>query len=133
MVKTQIGLVRADQLDAQKHQVFDVEKQEFIDILHVIKTGPTNKIMKISKNLIEDNVPNNDLYITTGHRIMYHGQPVKVRDIPGAIYIGTLMPVYTLVCENSCAVDINGAPVMVFNINEWNKINNKQINDLTDM
>lgn len=66
------------------HLVFDVNKKLFVPVKLNIVTGNTERFMKINKDSVAENQPNQNFYVTSGHRIMIDGVKVKARYITQA-------------------------------------------------
>lgn len=108
--------IEAKNLDKETHQVFSLAKMNYVPIKKIITCGPYDRFFLLEKNSLSNNSPNEDLYITSGHAIMYHGKETKVRDIPEAKII-KIKPemVYSIVTGESEPLLINNVPVLSHN------------------
>lgn len=54
--------------------IVNTKTSQFIPIKYNIVTGFVNRFMLIKKDLLGDNVPNENFYITSGHKVIINGQ-----------------------------------------------------------
>jgi hypothetical protein len=121
LVLTQDGPVKANELDPTYHLVYRTDTLKFVPLKIVVDAGNTINFFKLSKGLFGPDQPKHDLFITSGHRIIYQGNETKVRDIPGRKRIKLSHPdhIYTLVCQDHCPVMVNGIGVIAYGLEEW--------------
>ena len=72
LVKTKRGNIKVADLITDDI-VYD-EKENPITVKFVGTNDTTNKFVKFTKGSLGENIPNNDLYITPGHMIMFNGK-----------------------------------------------------------
>lgn len=115
------GWVRVDCLDPARHLVFNTASQEYVKIERVVKAGRTNRFFLFRKGCLNGTKPNEDFYITAGHKVLYNGVETKVRDMPHRKRknLKWTEDVYTLVCQDHCPLLINGMEVMTYGLDEW--------------
>lgn len=95
---------------------------EFIPIVHNAICGSHNKFIKIPKNCAGKNEPNEDLLITSGHTVIYRGQLMKAKNVPGSKRIRTdSLPLYTIVTENLEYILVQGMYVFTHSNKQWEK------------
>lgn len=126
-----ISTIPASQV-TKEHRVFDTQRKEYVKVLMNIETGPTKKIVRIPAGSLGKSSPSEDLFLTTGHRVLYRGVETKARDLPGAVYVGVPEKVYTFVCEHRCPIWANGADVMVYDEKEWSAYQNKIVGSVSE-
>lgn len=59
--------------------VYDIHNNK-IKVINNIKSNKTNKFIKIQQHAFGNNIPNKDLFITSGHPVLINGietQPTK--------------------------------------------------------
>lgn len=111
----EISNVLAKDIIAGKHEVFDVEKQAFVPVIHNAITGPTKRYRLIKKDLLGESKPSEDFYVTSGHKIVVNGHEIKARDIPGATRSKTAPEkVYTICVQDRCPILVNGLDVIAW-------------------
>lgn len=112
--------VRADELNKDVHNVFSLEKLRYVPIKNIVTCGPYNRFFLLKKNSLSEYSPNEDLYLTSGHKILYHGTETKVRDVPEtSIVKGKPEKLYSIVTGESEPLLINNAPVFS-HLDEYN-------------
>lgn len=100
--------------------VFDLHSKEYVPVLKNIVTEKARKFMLIAKDSIDTNVPNEDLYITTGHVVEISGKHIKAKNVPKAKLIHCEPQlVYSIVTETPTFIDINGLPVYTWGLKKW--------------
>ena len=110
-----ISEIKAKEVYADIHEVFDTINKKFIPIKYNVITGSTKRYMKIEKNSLGENKPNEDFFITSGHRILYNGEQIKALNIPGAKRIKVKPEnVYSICTEEKTAILINNLDVMTW-------------------
>ena len=87
--------------------------------------------------MLGDNVPNENFYITSGHKVIINGQKMKARKVPGAIRIKVKPTmVYSICVDHESVIQINGMDVVAWGEQQWldysrnhniNWIDNKKI------
>lgn len=130
IISNEIKNIKAKDVKSNLHQVYSVTKQCFVPIKYNIVTGPTNKFVLIKKDSIGKNEPDEDLYITAGHTILYNGKRIKAKYIPNAKMVETeLQYVYSICTDKHQLILVNNIPVVAWGYEEWlNKTKNKNIN-----
>ncbi len=115
----EIKEIFAEDVYSDTHQVYDIDTQTFIPIEFNMVNGPVLRFYKIVKNSIDSNVPSEDFYITSGHKIRINDKIIKVRDVPQSVRVKTKpQKVYSICTKNETAILINGMAVMT-----WSKDN----------
>lgn len=112
--------VLAENIEADIHEVYNTKKQQFVSVKYNIVTGPTMRYMRIKKDSLGENQPNEDFYITSGHVIMINGTPIKARHIPQAKRIKVKSEnIYTICTDAGGPILINGLEVMSYKYQKW--------------
>lgn len=103
------------------HEVFSVNKNEFIPVKLNVVSGLTKDIRLIKKDALGENQPSQDLYITSGHRIVINGVSTKVRRIPQAKRVKRQEPilVYSICVDKHQPILVNNLPVIAWGHDEW--------------
>lgn len=116
-----VGYVTAENIFSDKHQVYSLDDNKFIPIVFNIVTGKVSSFVLLKKGLIEKNVPSQDFYITSGHKIVINEKETKVRDVPNAVLI-TVNPqnVYSICTEKQCKISVNNVKTLTWSVNDWN-------------
>jgi predicted outer membrane repeat protein len=105
----------AENVLSNMHLVFDVDSQSFIPILYNIVNGPVARFYKIAKDSIDTNIPSEDFYITSGHKLIINGIIMKARDVPQSVRVKTKsQKTYSICTKNETAILINGMSVMTW-------------------
>jgi len=116
----EISEIKAKDVYPDMHEVFDTINKKFISIEHNIITGPITRYMKIEKNSLGENKPNEDFLVTAGHKILYNGIEIKASKIPGAKRIKVKPEnVYTICTTEKTAIQINNLDVITWGKAEW--------------
>ncbi len=111
----EIKEIFAKDLISYMHQVFDVISQSFIPVKYNIVNGPVTRFRKIPKNSIAENIPSEDLYITSGHKVMINGIIMKARDVPQAHRVKTKpQKIYSICTKNEAVILVNNMFVMTW-------------------
>src|SRR5690606_6532923 len=63
-----IAEIPASKVSSKIHQVFNTLTQKFIPVKLNIITGNATRFVKIRKNFFDQNKPNQDFYVTSGHK-----------------------------------------------------------------
>lgn len=116
----EIDNVAVKDITASEYAVYSSKSLTFIPLKYNIVTGPYNRFVKIKKNLFGENKPSEDLYITSGHRIVYDGKEIKARDVPGSEIV-KIKPesLYSLCVEQNQPIIINNIEVIAYGVDEW--------------
>ncbi len=102
------------------------------EVVYCIKhLVPTNKFIKFTKNSLGFNRPSHDLYITSGHPIMFHGvelpcQRFVNRRTIAHVSMNNKTHVYNLCCKSRLPIVMNGVSVLTWSQDEWESISNKK-------
>ena len=119
-VTKKITEVKAKNIYADIHKVYDTKRKKFIPIKYNIISGPVNRYMKIAKDTIAENIPNNDLLITSGHKVVINSIIMKARKVPGAIRIKVEPEmVYSICTEKTGIIVVNGLSVLSWSQQKW--------------
>ena len=100
-----------------KHLVYNTTTKQFVPIVHNARTGTTKRYMLFKKNVLGVDKPMEDLFITSGHKILHKGEIIKAGKIPGKVIHNLEEPdrLYTIVTDDGCPIWINGLDVMTYN------------------
>ena len=102
------------------HEVYDVQKKEFVPVKYNVVTGPTNRYMLIKKDTFGENEPSEDFYITSGHKIVVNGVPTKARHIPEAKRVKVKPEaVYSICTRYATTIMVNGLEVVTWKADKW--------------
>lgn len=102
------------------HEVYDVDKKEFIPVRLNIRSGPTQRYMLIKKGALGDNMPKEDFYITSGHKIVQNGVEIKSGKLKEAKRVRVKSQiVYSICTDLRSHILINGIPVVSYGYEEW--------------
>jgi len=116
----EIKELSAKEVIAGIHTVFDVDENIFVPVKCNVITGPTNRYMLLKKDALGENKPNEDFYVTSGHKIIYNGVEVKARHIPEAVRIKVQPePVYSICTDKKRTIMVNGLPVTTWCFKKW--------------
>ncbi len=122
-----IEMIRAKNVVASIHEVYDVVSSSFIPVKRNVVNGPVVRFFKIAKNILGNNQPNEDFYVTGGHKILIDGKHIKARDIPQAKRVKVKpQKVYSICTENQSAIMINGLAVMTWSEENFLRHSQKQ-------
>ena len=135
----EINEINAEDIVTGTHEVYDITNECFIPVKLNIVTGLVNRFMQIKKDALGLNQPNEDFYVTSGHKIIIDGKEIKARHIPQAKRIKVKpQKVYSVCTDQRCPIMVNGLGVMTWGLNEWteyftkrginwvnNRVNNK--------
>jgi hypothetical protein len=85
---------------------------------------PTKKFIKLSKGCLENNLPENDLYITAGHPIIINDEEIECQKLVNGTTIEEVeldekVNVYTICATERTAIMIEGLPILTFEEKEW--------------
>ncbi|XWV24734.1 putative ORFan [Tupanvirus deep ocean] len=122
--------VKANEIHKDIHEVYSINDKKFVPVIHNIVTGPVEKYILIEKNLLDDNKPTEDFYVTGGHVIIVNGTEIKARDIPNVKKIKVKPEsVYSICLSERKPILINGLAVMAWGEKEWfNYADSKKLN-----
>ena len=127
MFRNKISNINASDILSNIHQVYSINEKKFIPILYNIVTGPTIRYMKIEKDAFGEDQPNEDFFITSGHKIILDGKEIKAGNVPQAKRVKVNPEkVYSIVTEKQEPILINNIPVMTFGYDEWLEYSNKK-------
>jgi len=127
-IKTgEVKYIEVKNIYSNDHEVFSITKNQFIPIKQNIVSGPTSNIRIIKKNELGEDKPNNDLYITPGHKIVIDGIAIKVRNIPQAKRVKKRTEmVYSICVDENEPILINNLSVIAWGFDEWIKYAGKK-------
>ena len=105
-----IGEVFAKHITPNVHEVYSINKREFIPIVHNIVSFGCTKLVLLKKNSLGDNKPNEDFYITENHPILIGNTEFNAKDIKeGELITVPMQKVHTI-----CTIDRE--PILVNNL-----------------
>jgi len=105
----------------------------YIPLKYIIRTNKTNKFIRLSKNSIGNNIPDQDLYIKHNHPIFINNEevlPIKIINSSTIKQLTIEEPdyLYTLCTEHRTFVLINNVPVATWSEVSWlEEINNPDV------
>ena len=129
LVKTSEGVLKIK--DIKKGcKVFTLDNK-MVDVIYNIKFACTIKFIKIDKNALDNNCPENDLYITPPHPIYINGTEVLAKNlVNGATVTYTTVEkpvhVYSLCTKERYPVLMDGVMVMTWAKEDWEAISKKK-------
>lgn len=127
IITNEITNVNASEIFSNIHQVYSINDQKFIPIKYNIVNGPTIRYMLIKRDALGENQPSEDLYITSGHKIMINGKEIKAGKIPQAKRVKVNPEnVYSIVTEKRLPILINNLHVMTYGYDEWLEYSGKK-------
>lgn len=127
ILTNEINEVKARNVISSIHQVFNTQIQEFVPIKLNVVNGPTKRFIKISKDLIAENKPNMDFYVTSGHDLLINGDVIKPTKIIGSIVSKVeSQNVYSIVCDEKIPIQINNLDVFTYGYDEWDNYSRKR-------
>jgi hypothetical protein len=91
-------------------------------IVNYRNTSPHNVLVKLDKDAIAQNVPNQPLLVTSNHPIVIDGKYVKPRHLINGNTIGRIketVNTHTLITNTGKAVMIHGVPVGTWTMKKW--------------
>ncbi|XWV25442.1 putative ORFan [Tupanvirus deep ocean] len=105
------------------HEVYSINKNQFVPVKLNVVSGPTKSFRCIKKDSLGENQPSHDFYVTSGHKIVINGVPTKVRDIPQAQRLKPKKKdiVYSICVEENEPILVNNLPVIAWGHDEWLK------------
>lgn len=107
--------IKASEISKNIHEVYSINDQKFVPVVHNIVTGPVEKYVLIEKNMLGGNKPTEDFYVTGGHVIVINGVEVKARDIPNTKKIKVKPEnVYSICLSERKPIIVNGLAVMAW-------------------
>lgn len=113
-------VIQAKDVRSNKHTVYDYSSDSYVPIVCNAKVSNITKVYLIQADLLGENLPSQDLYITAGHPILIESKIVKAKDVPGAIQIDIVpSDVYSIVCKYWCPIDVNGLKVCAWSESKW--------------
>jgi hypothetical protein len=117
-----ISEVCVKDISPQKYLVFSTTQQKFVPIKINCISGETNKFILIKKNLLGENKPSEDFYITPTHPILLKNMELEAKKIEGGIKVDLKKQlVYTLVTDNREALAINNLDIISWEYNNFMK------------
>jgi hypothetical protein len=117
-----IEYVCAKNLDPTLHLVYSCNKNKFIPFYINFVSGPTQNFILIKKDLLGENMPLEDLYITSSHPIIIDNKEIISSKIKGAKKTKLKMQyVYTIVSKNREPININNLNVLTWEYDSFIK------------
>lgn len=97
------------------HTVYDITHNKFINIKLNAVTGNVSEFYLFKKDCFGFNKPNEDFYVTGGHKILINGKLIKARDISNGVrVILPSQPVYSICTDYQCCILVNGLNVLTW-------------------
>lgn len=99
-------------------------QEAYIPVRHNAVIHGSCVVYKIAADILG---ADQDLLITSGHFVHFEGQPVKARDIPGAVRLPEPHTVvYTIISDDWVPIKVNGIGVYTWSSHKWNMIVHKE-------
>lgn len=112
--------IKVSEINKNKHLVYNMTANTFIPIKTCIITSKTSRIYRIPKDFFGIDKPNEDLYISGGHKILLDGKCIKVKNIPNIKRVKIKkQSLYSICTENQEIININNIPVFTWGYGEW--------------
>lgn len=123
----QIKVLKAEEVIAGQHQVYDMVNEKFIDVVNNARVQGVEVVYEIPPHHFAENVPAESLFITSGHLVSVDGKPTKMRDIPGAIkHKIPRSDVYSIICNVWTPIDMSGVGVYSWSKHKWDAYTKKK-------
>jgi hypothetical protein len=105
--------VCAKDITPEKYLVYSSTQNKFVPVRVNCISGEVDKFILIKKDLLGENKPSEDFYVTASHPILYKNCEIEAKNIIGAKK-ATLEKqlIYTLVTDNREALAINNIDVL---------------------
>ena len=76
--------------------------------------------MLIKKNLLGENCPNADFFVTSGHKVLVNGKIIKAGKIPGARRVKVKPElVYSICVASQSIIRVNNMDVVAWGYDKW--------------
>lgn len=116
----EIAELPAKNVQSDLHHVFDVNTKSFIPIIYNIVTGPMTRFMRIKKDALGENKPNQDFYVTSGHNLWINNLEIKAKNIKVAKRVKVKSQnVYSICTAEKTAILVNNIDVMTWGVDEF--------------
>jgi len=116
-------------ISPEKHLVYSMTQKQFVSIKVNCISGSTTKFILIEKDLLGENQPSENFYVTPEHPILVNGIETEAKDIKGSKKIKlNKQPVYSLVTDDREALLINNLPVISWEFSEFMNSYKNRIN-----
>ena len=104
------------------HMVYDIKTSNFVNILYNIISGTTTRFVKIPKDIVAKNIPNKDIFITSGHDIIFEGKKIKAINLPGSYIVKLpVQKVYTLCTKKTNIIYANNLKALTWSEKKFMK------------
>ena len=112
----EVSNIPVKDVHSSEHLVFNTIKKEFVPIIYNARTGTTRRFMLFEKDVLGENKPIENLYITSGHKMLVNNEIIKAGKVKGRKIHKTKKyeRLFTIVTENECPIWINGLDVMTY-------------------
>jgi len=108
-----------------KKDLLLANNDKYIEIYDIVlNLHKHTRFIKCDKNCFDNNVPNEDLLLTSGHKILFNGDVIKIKSLINNTTIKKIKKTsntYSIVTQNGDFVMINNVPVATWNIDDWKK------------
>ena len=127
IINNEIKTINVNELLSSVHEVYSINDQKFVSVIHNIVTGPNIDFILIKKDALGENQPIEDFYITGSHPIIINSNEIEAQYIPEAISV-CLDPtlVYTICVQKREPLMINGLHVLSWELDEWTEKSREQ-------
>ncbi len=122
----EIAEVCVKDITPEKYLVYSITQQKFIPIKINCISGQTEKFILIKKDLLGENKPSEDFYVTPSHPILVKNNEIKARNIIGGKKVVlNKQYIYSLVTDYRDALAINNIDVICWKYDEFIEKYNK--------
>jgi len=98
-------------------------KGEYVDVKDMVTNICKKRVfIKCEKDCFNKNIPDEDLYLTSGHKVLYNDNSIRIHDLINGTTIKRHKEVNTtisIITQNGDFVIVNNTPVSTFNLEEW--------------
>ena len=120
ILTNKVELSLAKDILSSEHQVYSITQKKFVPVrLNIVSIG-ASKFIKIKKDLLGENKPDKDFFITPGHPIVIDGEEVVAEKIPGGerILLDS-QEVYSISTDERESILVNNLPVITWSYYDW--------------
>jgi hypothetical protein len=112
--------VCVEDITPEKYLVYSTTQQKFVEIKVNCISGEVDNFILIKKDLLDENKPSEDFYVTPKHPILIKNCEIEAKNIIGAKKV-TLekQKIYTLVTDNREALAINNIDVICWEYKQF--------------
>jgi len=100
-------------------------ENKFVPILELVyNVHQHTKFVRCQANSISENVPDRELLVTSGHKLLHNGEIVKILTLTNGNTIKRIKccaNTYTIITEDGNFIMVNNTPLVSWNRIEWNE------------